>query len=80
VDGDFNCQIGDNEINGNPNNIVLEIVYESNSGLRKLIEITEQGLSDALVLGNNINIIDADGENAVLELYKTVPVNVTANW
>lgn len=65
--------IGDND------RIVAVFTWE-NGGEYTHVYVKEQGLSDAVVKGNRIELNDADGEFTSIEIFSLQSLNFELNW
>lgn len=67
------------QLTGDPNNVVFEIKWESETGEHSL-DISESGLDKATVQNQTLTIFDVEGEEICLELYKMVLVPIVVDW
>ena len=75
--GDF--LIGEfQDVEDDPDNTVMQFTRMEDSDFT--LDITEQGLNDATIKGQNLMVPDKAGKLAVLRLYALSPISIKKEW
>jgi hypothetical protein len=61
---------------GDPDNEVLHFAWEDEIGQEFRCILSEQSLTEAVVRSNRVTAVDADDEEIVFDLYRSVPHNI----
>ncbi len=64
------------ELDGNEDNEVIHFTWSNDVGHDFCVTITENGLNEATVTDNYIQLIDNEGEEFVIELFKLQKVTI----
>jgi len=68
------------DINGDPNNEVMHVRWEDEVGNECVRKVTEEGLDVANVVGNNLLLVDQDGDLFPIRLYLLQRVQIKVEW
>ena len=68
------------DINGDPNNEVIHVRWEDEVGNECVRIVTEEGLDIANVNGNDLVLVDQDGDLFQIRLYLLQRVQIKVEW
>jgi hypothetical protein len=68
------------DLNGDPNNEVIHVRWEDEVGNEYVRIVTEEGLDIANVNGNDLVLVDQDGDLFPIRLYLLERVNIKVEW
>lgn len=68
------------DIEGDPENEVIFFYWYDENGEDCRVKITEQGLNDSYVTNNDIVLIDNEGDEFTIRIYRMEVVTPIENW
>lgn len=63
-------------VHGDPSDVAVSLEWSDESGYIWELDFTEQSLAEARIDGNQIRMVDSEGEEVVIGLFQLEPVRV----